>query len=88
MIERAGGLCKSGGWMLIKTAKPNQDMRFDVPAAGTETIKVMKEEGVVALALRAGSTIIIDGEGFAESARAAGISVLGWTEDGEVPGLG
>ena len=34
MIERAGQLCKSGGWTLIKAAKPKQDMRFDVPCVG------------------------------------------------------
>ena len=39
MIERAGKLCSKGAWTLIKVAKPNQDMRFDVPCIGTDTIK-------------------------------------------------
>jgi DUF1009 family protein len=74
--------------VLVKGTKRGQDLRFDLPAAGTRTIEVMKESGVAALALRAGSTIIVDDEGFAEAARTAGVSVLGWTGDGEVPGIG
>jgi len=38
MIGRAGTLCRKGGWTLIKVAKPGQDMRFDVPAIGPDTI--------------------------------------------------
>ncbi|MBN1392147.1 MAG: UDP-2,3-diacylglucosamine diphosphatase LpxI, partial [Sedimentisphaerales bacterium] len=43
MIERVGQLCKSGGWTLIKTSKPNQDMRFDVPCVGPDTIRSLSE---------------------------------------------
>ncbi|HRX86908.1 MAG TPA: UDP-2,3-diacylglucosamine diphosphatase LpxI, partial [Phycisphaerae bacterium] len=39
MIERAGRLCRQGGWALIKVAKPNQDMRFDVPTVGPDTVE-------------------------------------------------
>jgi len=85
--RRAGELGR-GRAVLVKGAKRGQDLRFDLPAVGTRTVNVMKESGVVALALRAGSTIIVDDEGFAEAARAAGVSVLGWTGDGEVPGIG
>ena len=38
MIQRAGQLCAAGGWTLIKVSKPNQDMRFDVPCVGPDTI--------------------------------------------------
>ena len=38
-IERAGQLCRAGGWTLVKVAKPQQDMRFDVPTVGTSTIE-------------------------------------------------
>ena len=39
MIERAGSYCKSGNWTLIKASKPQQDMRFDVPCVGPDTIR-------------------------------------------------
>lgn len=60
MIERAGQLCKSGGWTLIKTAKPNQDMRFDVPTVGIETIENLKKYGGRCVAVEAGRTLLID----------------------------
>ena len=41
MIERTGRLCPAGGWTLVKAAKPNQDMRFDVPCVGPDTIKAL-----------------------------------------------
>lgn len=60
MIERAGKLCRSGGWTLIKTAKPNQDMRFDVPTIGMETIENLKRNGAVCVAVEAKKTLLID----------------------------
>ncbi|MBN1436713.1 MAG: UDP-2,3-diacylglucosamine diphosphatase LpxI [Sedimentisphaerales bacterium] len=60
MIERAGQLCKAGGWTLIKTAKPNQDMRFDVPTVGVATIENLKRNGAVCVAVEAGKTLLID----------------------------
>jgi UDP-2,3-diacylglucosamine hydrolase len=60
MIERAGQFCKKGGWTLIKTAKPNQDMRFDVPCVGTETIEALARNKAKCLVVEAGKTIIID----------------------------
>ena len=60
MIERAGQLCRSGGWTLIKTAKPNQDMRFDVPTIGTETIENLKRNGAACVAVEAGKTLLLD----------------------------
>ncbi len=60
MIERAGGLCKSGGWMMIKVAKPDQDMRFDVPTIGPQTIENLNRQGASALAIEAGKTVIVD----------------------------
>jgi UDP-2,3-diacylglucosamine hydrolase len=60
MIERAGQFCKRGGWTLIKTAKPNQDLRFDVPCVGTETIEALAGNKAKCLVVEAGKTIIID----------------------------
>lgn len=60
MIERAGSLCKNGGWTLIKVAKPNQDMRFDVPTIGINTIENLHRHGAAALVVEAGKTVIVD----------------------------
>ena len=60
MIERAGQLCRSGGWTLIKTAKPNQDMRFDVPTIGVETIENLKRNGATCVAVEAEKTLLLD----------------------------
>ncbi|MHC4619278.1 MAG: LpxI family protein [Planctomycetota bacterium] len=60
MIERAGQLCRVGGWTLIKASKPNQDERFDVPCVGPDTIRSLAENGGKWLAVEADKTIIID----------------------------
>lgn len=60
MIKRAGQFCKAGGWTLIKTSKPNQDMRFDVPCVGPDTIRDLAAAGGKCLVIEAGKTIIID----------------------------
>lgn len=60
MIERAGQLCKNGGWTLIKVAKPKQDMRFDVPTIGVNTIENLHRHGAGALIVEAGKTVIVD----------------------------
>ncbi len=59
-VSRAGDLCPSGGFTVIKVAKPQQDMRFDVPTIGTQTIKIMAEAGGAVLAIEADKTILID----------------------------
>ena len=59
-IKRAGELCRSGGFVVVKVAKPQQDMRFDVPAIGTSTIETMKKAGARVLAIEAGKTILLD----------------------------
>jgi len=60
MIKRAGQYCRRGGWTLIKTSKPKQDMRFDVPCVGAQTIRDMAQHGGKTLVVEAGKTIIID----------------------------
>jgi len=77
MIERAGELCRSGGWTLIKTAKPNQDMRFDVPTVGPGTIESLKRHGAAMLVVEAGKTLIVDREQMIAAADRAGIVVMG-----------
>ena len=77
MIQRAGTLCKKGGWTLIKTAKPNQDLRFDVPCVGPDTIKSLAENGGKCLAVEKGKTIIIDKPETIELADKLGIAIVG-----------
>jgi UDP-2,3-diacylglucosamine hydrolase len=59
-IRRAGELCPAGGIVVVKVAKPQQDMRFDVPTVGPSTIQSMKAAGGMALAIEADRTILID----------------------------
>ena len=77
MIERAGRLCKAGGWTLLKAAKAGQDMRFDVPCVGPDTIKALAVKGGRCLVLEAGKTIIIDKPRTLELADQRGICVIG-----------
>jgi len=84
-IERAGQIMRSlhgGGSMLerdltvVKIAKPNQDMRFDVPVIGVKTIDVMRAAGATCLALDAGKCLLLDGGKIVEAADAAGIAIV------------
>ena len=61
VIRRAGELAK-GKLTVVKVAKPNQDMRFDVPVVGTPTIETMIKSGATCLCLTAGKTLIFDKE--------------------------
>lgn len=79
MIARAGQLCKSGGWTLMKMAKPRQDMRFDVPTVGLQTLEQLKAAGAGCLALQAGKCIVLDKPAFLQQARRRGICVVGLT---------
>lgn len=60
MIRRAGRLCRVGGWTLVKVARSNQDMRFDVPTIGPSTIRNLKDAKCVCLVVEAGRTLIVD----------------------------
>ena len=77
MIERAGRFCKSGGWTLFKASRPNQDMRFDVPCVGPDTIRSLAKNGGKCLAVQAGKTIIIDKPETIKLANELGITLLG-----------
>jgi len=59
-IRRAGELCPQGGFTVVKVAKPQQDMRFDVPTIGLGTIQSLIDAGAKCLAIEAGKTIIVD----------------------------
>ena len=81
VIRRAGEIA-GGGTRVIKVAKPNQDMRFDVPVVGVATVEIMKAAGATVLSVDAGKTLIVDGERFFEAANAAGLVVVGRPFDG------
>ena len=76
VIRRAGEIA-GPGTRIVKVAKPNQDMRFDVPVVGVATIDVMKAAGATAITLDAGRTLVMDGDRFVQAADAAGIAVVG-----------
>ena len=52
----------AGGFVVVKVAKPQQDMRFDVPTVGCTTIESLHKAGGRVLAIEAGKTIVVDGE--------------------------
>ncbi|MDA7663069.1 LpxI family protein [Pirellulaceae bacterium] len=59
-VSHHTSLCPSGGFTIVKVAKPQQDMRFDVPTIGLGTLQTMKKTGAKVLAVEANKTIIID----------------------------
>ncbi len=75
MIRRAGEL--AGGVRIVKVAKPNQDMRFDVPVIGAATISVMRAAGATTLSVDAAMTLLVDGQAVIDAADAAGIAIVG-----------
>jgi len=75
-ILRAGDLCRTGGFTLVKVAKPNQDMRFDVPTVGVKTLESLAEAGGQVLAVEADRTILLDREEFCRRAGRLKLSVV------------
>lgn len=84
-IERAGQIMSSlhgsastlsRALTVVKIAKPNQDLRFDVPVIGLKTIEVMRAANATCLALDAGKCLLLDREYLLDAANAAGITVV------------
>ncbi len=75
-IRRAGRLGGPGA-VVVKRAKPGQDLRFDLPAAGPVTLEVMRESGAKVLAVEAGKTVLVDGALLFKWASKLGICVVG-----------
>ena len=61
---------------VIKVAKPNQDMRFDVPVVGIPTIRTMQRAGATCLSLEAGRTLMFDPDGIVTAADEANIAIV------------
>lgn len=81
-IKRGGELAKEGA-VVVKRCKPQQDLRFDLPAIGPRTIEVMASVKAAVLAVEAGKTVILDRELLVEKAQAAGIAVVGIKDEGK-----
>lgn len=79
-IRRAGELCKSGGFTVVKVAKPQQDMRFDVPTIGLKTLRSIAEAGGQTLVIEAQRTILLDQEQFFRTAERLKVSVVALEE--------
>jgi len=79
-ISRAGELCKAGGFTVVKVAKPQQDMRFDVPTVGKKTLESIAAAGGKVLAIEADRTILLDREEFCRVAERLKISVVAYNE--------
>ncbi len=84
-IERAGQIMASldsnpsilsRALSVVKIAKPNQDMRFDVPVVGVNTIEVMRNAGATCLAIDAGRCLLLDGAKITSAADAANIAII------------
>lgn len=80
LIERAGALCPAGGWTLVKMAKPNQDMRFDVPTIGPQTIENLLRARAAGLVVEAGKTLVLDREKTLSLANQYRIAMIGRTD--------
>ena len=72
-IQRGG--CP--GAVVVKVSKPQQDLRFDVPAVGPETVRVCSAAGIAALAVEAGKTLLLEKQDLLREADGAGLCVVG-----------
>jgi len=75
VIRRAGELVR-GRLTVVKIAKPDQDMRFDVPVVGVPTIESMKDSGATCICLTAGKTLMFDREAMVKLADKHKIAIL------------
>jgi len=74
-IRRGGTLAREGG-VMVKVSKPNQDMRFDVPVIGVETIRIAAESGVRVIAVEAGKTLLLERDAVIALATGSNMSVV------------
>jgi DUF1009 family protein len=74
-IKRGGTLAREGA-VMVKVSKPNQDMRFDVPVIGVETIRIAAESGVRVIAVEAGKTLLLERDAVTQSAERSNVSLV------------
>lgn len=85
-IQRAGGLAQAGNFTVVKVAKPQQDMRFDVPTIGVSTIETMHTAGASVLAIEADKTIVLDRSEVIQKANECRIAIVA-LPDGQLSDL-
>lgn len=78
MIERAGKLCRVGGWTMVKVSNTHQDMRVDVPTVGLVTIEKLAAARAGCLVLEVGKTMLLEKAKVLELADRHRIAVVGW----------
>jgi UDP-2,3-diacylglucosamine hydrolase len=74
-IQRGGALARKDA-IMVKVAKPNQDMRFDVPVIGVETIRIAADARLRVIAIEAGKTLLLERDAIVDLAERAKISVV------------
>ena len=74
-IKRGGTLAREGA-VMVKVSKPNQDMRFDVPVIGVETVRIAAESGVRVIAVEAGKTLLLERDAVIALASGSNMSVV------------
>jgi UDP-2,3-diacylglucosamine hydrolase len=74
-IKRGGTLAREGA-VMVKVSKPNQDMRFDVPVIGVETVRIAAESGVRVIAVEAGRTLLLEQDAIIELANRSNMSIV------------
>jgi UDP-2,3-diacylglucosamine hydrolase len=77
-IKRGGRLAGEGA-VVVKVSKPNQDMRFDVPAVGLQTLCAMQEVNARVLCVEANKSLLLNKDKIIEEAKIAGISIVGYS---------
>jgi UDP-2,3-diacylglucosamine hydrolase len=77
-IKRGGKLAGEGA-VVVKVSKPNQDMRFDVPAVGLQTLSAMLEVNARVLCVEAKKSLILNKDKLIEEAKIAGVSIVGYS---------
>lgn len=75
-IRRAGEIA-GPGCVVVKVARPRQDLRFDIPVVGLRTLDALKSAGARAMAIEAGKTLLLDKDVFIQSANDARITIKG-----------
>jgi DUF1009 family protein len=75
-IKRGGALAREGA-VMVKVAKPNQDMRFDVPVIGLETVRIAAGAGLRVIAVEAGKTLLLERDALLDFANQATVAILG-----------
>lgn len=76
MASLSGASTLARNLTVVKVAKPDQDMRFDVPVIGTNTIDIMRRAGATCLALDAGKCLLLDGDAIVHAADEAEIAIV------------